>query len=169
MESMRKLRRAAYLIELWRRIISELQNGTSIEENSAMQEMQTDPELGSMERLGASMKTLLWQRDAPLCGNRLEVMRDKRPFRTKEMGLYGVGPRLTQPGDVIVLFRGAWTPYMLRPRGDRGESYFEFLREAYCHGIMDGEAAAGQSQKNASHLKITRQLITVHNSNFALR
>jgi len=59
MESMRKLRRAAYPIELWRRIISELQNGTSREENSAMQEMQTDPELGSMERLGASMKTLL--------------------------------------------------------------------------------------------------------------
>ncbi len=78
---------------------------------------------------------------------RLDDMRDKRPFRTQARGLCGIGPRLAQPGDVVVLLLGARTPYVLRPRGDKGLGYFEVLGEAYCHGIMDGAAAGGQLEE----------------------
>lgn len=90
-----------------------------------------DPELGSLERLVNGMKELILQQGVPNCRRRLDNMSNKRPFRTQEMGLYAMGPRSTQPGDVVVLFRGARTPYVLRPRGDMRLGYFELLGEAY--------------------------------------
>ncbi|KAM7197138.1 hypothetical protein V8F33_005797, partial [Rhypophila sp. PSN 637] len=78
--------------------------------------------------------------------SRLDVMTAKRPFRKNLNGYVGMGPHLAQPGDVVVLLCGARMPYMLRPAPDHGVGYYQFLGEAYCHGIMDGEA---------SHLPVT--------------
>jgi len=96
-----------------------------------------------LARLAHRIKELLPRVDVQNCCRRLDIMRDKRPFRTRDRGLCGIGPRLTQPGDVVVLLLGARTPYVLRPRGDRGFGCFEVVGEAYGHGIMDGEAAGG--------------------------
>lgn len=74
---------------------------------------------------------------------RLQAMRGRRPYRTQNMGYIGMGPGGTRLGDVVVLFPGAHVPYVLRPRPDSGRGHFELVGEAYCHGIMDGEAAGG--------------------------
>ncbi len=83
-----------------------------------------------------------------LLTQRLEAMREKRPFRTRSIGYVGMGPRETQPGDVVILFYGARTPYLARPclctEPTAGLRYFALLGEAYCHGIMDGEAVVGR-------------------------
>jgi hypothetical protein len=70
-------------------------------------------------------------------------MRGRTPFLTQNQGYVGMGPRDTQPGDVVVLFPEAETPYLIRPHPGRGSGHFELVGEAYCHGIMDGEAAGG--------------------------
>ncbi len=83
-----------------------------------------------------------------LLTQRLEAMREKRPFLTRSTGHVGMGPRDTKPGDVVILFYGARTPYLARPcpspKPKAGPRYFALLGEAYCHGIMDGEAVVGQ-------------------------
>ncbi|KAK4205885.1 hypothetical protein QBC37DRAFT_301906, partial [Rhypophila decipiens] len=90
-----------------------------------------------------------WRRTMPDSSwftTRLNFMTGKRPFRTNLNGYVGMGPHLAQHGDVVVLLFGARMPYVLRPASDRGVGYYQFLGEAYCHGIMDGEA---------SHLPVT--------------
>lgn len=45
-------------------------------------------------------------------------------------------PHETAPGDQVVLFAGACIPHILRPKT---EGCFEYIGEAYCDGVMDGE------------------------------
>lgn len=40
-------------------------------------------------------------------------------------------------GDVVVVFKGARIPYLVKPA--EVERRFQFIGEAYCDGIMDGE------------------------------
>ncbi len=79
---------------------------------------------------------------------RLDAMSGKRSFLTRAMGCVGMGPRTTQPGDVVVLFYGARTPYVVRPCPGKKPDYFELLGEAYCDGIMYGEAVGQGSKTN---------------------
>jgi hypothetical protein len=74
---------------------------------------------------------------------RLESMRGKRPFLSQSMGYVGMGPGHARPGDAVVLLPGAETPYVIRSRPDSGLNHYEVVGEAYCDGIMDGEAAGG--------------------------
>ncbi len=67
----------------------------------------------------------------------MKTMDRKRPYMTAK-GYVGMGPLATQPGDLVVVFLGSRIPHVLRPRSD---STFNFLGEAYCDGIMDGELA----------------------------
>ncbi len=78
--------------------------------------------------------------------SRLRVMANRRPYRTRDAGYVGMGPCEAQPGDVIAIFPGAQTPFVLRPRADLGPGHFELVGETYCHGIMDGEAWGGPLQ-----------------------
>ena len=64
-----------------------------------------------------------------------------RPFMTR-LGYVGLGPRFIKDGDKVVVFKGAATPFIVRPR-DEG---YSLLGEAYCDGIMDGEIV-GQRQE----------------------
>ncbi|KAK4034481.1 heterokaryon incompatibility protein-domain-containing protein [Parachaetomium inaequale] len=64
----------------------------------------------------------------------------KRPFLAGE-GYLGMGPAEVQGGDVVVVFCGGRVPFVLRPSESKlgGEEVFEFVGEAYCDGVMDGE------------------------------
>lgn len=68
----------------------------------------------------------------------------KRPFLTKE-GYLGMGPADAVAGDVVVVFPSGRIPFVLRPLEAewRNKSLFTFVGEAYCDGVMDGEAVEG--------------------------
>ena len=54
-------------------------------------------------------------------------------------GIYlGLGPRETEPGDLVFIILGADTPYILRRSGQ--DQTLQLVGEAYIHGVMDGEA-----------------------------
>ncbi|KAH8728599.1 hypothetical protein GQ44DRAFT_724064 [Phaeosphaeriaceae sp. PMI808] len=57
----------------------------------------------------------------------------RRLFR----GFMGLGPAAAQIGDKICVLLGGQVLYVLR---DRNDSHFEFVRECYVHGMMDGQA-----------------------------
>lgn len=65
-------------------------------------------------------------------------MKNKQPFLTKN-GYVGMGPLVSEPGDVVVVFVGAQTPFVLRPQDRVVDRIFVLLGEAYCHMVMDGE------------------------------
>lgn len=54
-----------------------------------------------------------------------------------EDGHVGLGPRVTEPGDVVCILGGGAVPLLLRPEGD-GNS-FKLVGEAYVQGMMFGE------------------------------
>jgi hypothetical protein len=61
-----------------------------------------------------------------------------RTFLITEKGYYGLGPRITKPGDLCCVLFGADVPFILR-KVDGAEKY-KLVGEAYIHGLMDGEA-----------------------------
>jgi hypothetical protein len=61
-----------------------------------------------------------------------------RNFFITKRGYMGVGPRSTWRGDKVAVFCGGKTAYVLRGSGD-GKDVFQFLGEAYVHGMMNGE------------------------------
>ena len=63
---------------------------------------------------------------------------DRRAFSSRK-GFLGLGPKLAQPDDVICIFMGGQTPYIIRP-GEDGK--YRLIGDAYVHGIMDGEFMA---------------------------
>jgi len=63
-------------------------------------------------------------------------MTGKRPFLTRN-GYVGMGPGPMEPGDVVVVFAGDHLPRVIRKSRDR---FWDYVGEAYCDGIMDGEA-----------------------------
>ena len=64
-------------------------------------------------------------------------------FATHE-GRLGLGPRDTQSGDMICVFRTCQVPLILRKGPE--EEYFHLVGEAYVHGIMHREALEAQQQ-----------------------
>ncbi|KAK1833447.1 heterokaryon incompatibility protein-domain-containing protein [Podospora conica] len=69
-----------------------------------------------------------------------------RPF-VGNLGYLGLVPDSTEPGDIVVIFKNAKFPYVLRRRidGKHAEQY-ELLGEAYVHGIMYGEFLSGNPE-----------------------
>ncbi|KAK0662080.1 heterokaryon incompatibility protein-domain-containing protein [Cercophora samala] len=67
---------------------------------------------------------------------------NKKPFLTTK-GYLGMGPADMEVGDVVVVFCGGRIPFVVRqlPVKEDGRETFSFLGEAFCDGIMDGEAA----------------------------
>ncbi|KAK4446963.1 hypothetical protein QBC34DRAFT_440477 [Podospora aff. communis PSN243] len=62
-----------------------------------------------------------------------------RQFAVSTTGLTMLVPNQAKPNDVIVLFRGARVPYLLRPISGK----FQLVGEAYVHGVMQGECFKG--------------------------
>jgi hypothetical protein len=59
-----------------------------------------------------------------------------RRFFTTQGGHVGVGPKVGESGDVVVILYGSRAPCVLRRRGE----HYKFLGTCYVDGIMDGEA-----------------------------
>lgn len=53
-------------------------------------------------------------------------------------GFLGLADPMVEPGDILVVFKGAKIPYVLRPK-DMSAREFTFVGDAYCDGMMDGE------------------------------
>ncbi len=84
-----------------------------------------------------------------------------RNFFTTNTSYFGLGPSYTRPGDVVVIFNGDTTPFVLRPiKPDRQltnlsveektkdifspDEQYELVGECYVHGLMDNEVIAPQ-------------------------
>lgn len=84
----------------------------------------------------------------------VRVYRKRCLFRTRA-GRLGLGPQSVKPGDGVWLVAGSRTPYLLRKK-EQGEGEARerlgFLGEAYVHGVMYGEAAAGITKENMSRV-----------------
>ncbi|KPM45840.1 hypothetical protein AK830_g688 [Neonectria ditissima] len=62
-----------------------------------------------------------------------------------ENGYVGTGPDDTQEGDRVVVLFGATVPLLLREHTTASEGdAWSYVGEAYCEGIMDGEALGGE-------------------------
>jgi hypothetical protein len=75
-------------------------------------------------------------------------MRRRRAFLI-EAGYVGMGPGLMTVGDAVVIFAGAEIPHILRRTSDK---HWEYVGEAYCDGIMDGEAWVGNKELESFYL-----------------
>ena len=60
----------------------------------------------------------------------------RKLFSTRR-GRLGLGPRQIEPGDVIYVFDGQPTPFILRPKP--GQDCSKLIGETYVHGIMHRE------------------------------
>jgi hypothetical protein len=81
------------------------------------------------------------ERTSDLVGSSLQLT-DKSLFAT-DTGLLGVCADTVEVGDVVSVLFGGRMPFVLRPRGeqraDDGTTRYEYVGQAYVHGIMDGE------------------------------
>lgn len=71
----------------------------------------------------------------------------RRVYRLGEGGYVGMGPRGMQEGDAVVVVKGMTSPLVLRRvAGGAGEEW-AVVGEAYCDGVMDGEALGGNERE----------------------
>ena len=73
-----------------------------------------------------------------IASNRLEPMRG---LCVTAGGKLGLVPVTTRPGDMICTFLGGQTMYILRKQvgGEGTGQAYQYVGEAYVHGLMDGE------------------------------
>ncbi|MCJ1456380.1 hypothetical protein MMC28_006741 [Mycoblastus sanguinarius] len=74
-----------------------------------------------------------------------------RSFVMTSEGFFGLAPYQTRPGDLVCVLRGGNVPFVLRQRGD---SCYEFVGEAYVHGIMDGNFVRGATSPMLREFRI---------------
>lgn len=92
--------------------------------------MQLIDGMNSMDYLGWSQAFAQFRRESNIAFGRRRLMRTGG-------GFLGLGPTHMCEGDQVGILAGASTPVVLRKR-DNG--HYQFLGEAYMHGIMHGEA-----------------------------
>ncbi|KAF4414864.1 heterokaryon incompatibility [Fusarium acutatum] len=86
------------------------------------------------------MSQLLLGEEAAGFQARLFHLEGKRTFISKK-GFVGIGQQNLQVGDVVCVTRALEVPFLLRPLTVDGlDCTYQFIGEAYCDGIMDGEA-----------------------------
>ncbi|KAJ8108979.1 hypothetical protein OPT61_g7794 [Boeremia exigua] len=68
----------------------------------------------------------------------LKATRTRKAFLTSKTWL-GLGPGCMKPGDVVVVFHGVVSPYVLRPVENRG-GYYYLMGECYVENLADEEA-----------------------------
>jgi hypothetical protein len=64
-----------------------------------------------------------------------------RKFALTRDEFFAIVPDGTQPGDVVCIFFGAQTPFVLRasPKSNASPKGYQLVGECYVHGIMEGE------------------------------
>ncbi|GKU21760.1 unnamed protein product [Fusarium langsethiae] len=64
----------------------------------------------------------------------------ERRFIVTDSGHMGLAHHEVLEGDVIAVVMGLKWPCVLRPKSERHDDGYEFVGDAYCHGVMNGEA-----------------------------
>ena len=67
---------------------------------------------------------------------RMTFTSTNRRFYVTSKGLYGLGPPVASVGDIVCIFLGGRTPFLIRA----SEKYYEVVSETYVQGLMRGEA-----------------------------
>jgi len=81
------------------------------------------------------------------------IIEDKDMFLT-ERGYLGLGHEGFQIGDVVCVFTGGETPFLLREGGAPRGGMFRLLSECYIHGVMDGEVMQSLESKRMECFEI---------------
>ncbi|PQE23642.1 heterokaryon incompatibility protein [Rutstroemia sp. NJR-2017a BVV2] len=68
-------------------------------------------------------------------------------------GLVGTGPTTVEIGDVVVIFKGAKFPYVLRRKGEGNFLHWTLVGLAYIHGTMYGELFEKSSEPDGLQLE----------------
>jgi len=96
-------------------------------------------------RIGTDIKQKFKSRNLGPDGTNDEHLRARirltsidRRFYITENSYFRLGPPVTSTGDVIYIFLGAKTPFLLRKQ----EEFFEIIAESYVQGLMSGEVMA---------------------------
>jgi hypothetical protein len=74
---------------------------------------------------------------------------NRRFFTTREKRI-GIGSRMTEAGDIVVIFLGGSTPFVIRETGSGGKEgpkEYRLVGEAYVDGLMAGEGVKGLEQR----------------------
>lgn len=87
--------------------------------------------IDTVSRDESSVSVRIWNKCK---GRSLFVTEDER---------IGLGPEFTKEGDLVTVLLNCDPAMLLRPASSR-ENGFEVVGEAYCHGIMRGEALLGR-------------------------
>lgn len=82
--------------------------------------------------------------------NNMDECLVNRCFFDTDCGRMGVGPFSTKPGDLVVILFGGDFCFVLRPKGDQ----YEFVGDAYLHGVMNGELVREDSEGNPPSTQI---------------
>lgn len=83
------------------------------------------------------VQEVVWNRKFFLsAGNKTETQKHKK--------LFGLAPMKAEEGDLICILFGCSVPVILRRHYEDGDEFYRLIWEAYVHGIMDGEALAGE-------------------------
>lgn len=75
-----------------------------------------------------------------------EVATSLRRFCITEQGRMAIMPPRSLPGDVICIFKGAHTPFVLRQVSSEEPSVYNLVGCCYVHGVMDGEVDIQEPQ-----------------------
>ncbi|XEV03017.1 hypothetical protein FSHL1_008304 [Fusarium sambucinum] len=67
----------------------------------------------------------------------------ERRFIVTDSGHMGLAHHEVLEGDVIAVVMGLQWPCVLRPKSERHDDGYKFIGDAYCHGVMNGEAMEG--------------------------
>lgn len=96
------------------------------------------PSHKSVEKVGLDPNVSLGPDMNVLTTNMLKNLR-RRLYRTRT-GYVGLGPAEIETGNSLVIFHGGTTPHILKKLDTQhGVDEYQYLGEAYCDGLMDGE------------------------------
>ena len=68
---------------------------------------------------------------------------------------FGLGPTQTQEGDIVCIFLGCSVPVVLRKVGTWENPAFQFIGEAFMHGLMEGQAL--NDYRNLDHQSVVEK------------
>lgn len=75
----------------------------------------------------------------------------RRAYFSPHQGRVGLGSSLARTGDLVCVFKGFKTPFLLRRKTTEGR--YQLMDEAYVHGIMYGETDLSETEEIAFQIK----------------
>ncbi|KAL6411200.1 hypothetical protein AUP68_04900 [Ilyonectria robusta] len=97
--------------------------------------------LGDSDLVAPDVRKVASDGDAFRWSHEATLVARYRKFAVTDGGLFLIGPEMMEWGDVVAVLYGGRTPVVLRQRPE-GDGW-TLVGECYVHGIMNGEAMAG--------------------------